>query len=452
MKSKTVAEINKKIGQGKAVVMTAHQLCEMVRGGKSVTLDDVDVVTSATCGLMSGTAAILSFPVCGRGVFRKAEMLWLNGVPALPGPAPNERLGEIDTIVYGTAKSVDNPRYGGGHLFRNIVEGKEIQVRVKTTEGRTLESCVTMKDMTYARILAMRNAFKNYTAFVNIHKNPVRTIFHVSAMQGHYKELSFCGCGEINPVEKDPLLRTIGVGTRCLINGATGYVTGSGTRSTPEKPNLSGFADMRKMKPKYMGGFSTSAGPEVIGTWAVPIPILDEDILKSAKRIDERTRLPVADIRDRIPFSVSDYGRVWQGVDLNIKFDRKTCGKSGKDCREKGNKCVVESVCPTGAFSYSRLSIDKTLCFNCGACVNLCLHHAFMGKLGSVEIRGREVPVTIRQSNRLRAQEIAMELKKRIESGSFLLSAPLENISFGKKDSIPCRQCDRSYCTGSEST
>jgi putative methanogenesis marker 16 metalloprotein len=442
MAKKTIEEINRRIKKGKAIVMTAAELCDAVREGERFTPADVDVVTTGTCGLMSGTAAVLSFPFCGRNVFRKAEMVWLNGIPAIPGPAPNERLGEIDAIVYATATSVNNPRYGGGHLFREMVEGKCIDVRVRTTEGKTLTSATTLNGMTHARILATRNAFKNYMGFVNTKSESVKTIFHLSGMTGPYKELTFCGCGEINPVEKDPVLSTIGIGTRCLINGAVGYITGPGTRSTPERPSLSGFADMRGMKPEYMGGFVTAAGPESISSWAVPLPVLDDKILENAKKLDGQTRLPVADVHDRMPFFVSDYGKVWQGVDLNIRFDRSICtggGKPGRACAgEGGCACRVEAICPTGAFSHSKMKIDKSLCFNCGACVRLCPRGAFLGRLGTVNINGKKVPVTLRQSNRMRAEQIASELKRRIENGSFLLARPAEKMSPGSKGGIQC--------------
>jgi len=48
--------------------------------------------------------------------------------------------------------------------------------------------------------------------------------------------MTFCGCGELNPIENDPKLETIGIGTRVLLNGAEEFVTGSGTRSSPDNP------------------------------------------------------------------------------------------------------------------------------------------------------------------------------------------------------------------------
>nr|MDO8062344.1 homocysteine biosynthesis protein [Candidatus Freyrarchaeum guaymaensis] len=93
---RSIDEINEKIRRGEAVVLTAEELKGMVRKGEAVRLEDVDVVTTATCGLMSGTAAILTVPVAERGAFDRAEEAWLNGVPAIPGPCPNERLGMVD--------------------------------------------------------------------------------------------------------------------------------------------------------------------------------------------------------------------------------------------------------------------------------------------------------------------------------------------------------------------
>ncbi|MHC1579801.1 MAG: homocysteine biosynthesis protein, partial [Candidatus Alkanophagales archaeon] len=98
--------------------MTARELCDAVRGGEDVRFEDVDIVTAATCGVMSGTFAILSFRVAEPNTFERASRVFLNGVPAFVGPCPNERLGIVDVMVYGTAHR--DRKYGGGHLFRDL--------------------------------------------------------------------------------------------------------------------------------------------------------------------------------------------------------------------------------------------------------------------------------------------------------------------------------------------
>jgi uncharacterized protein (DUF39 family) len=126
---KTQAEINAKIRNGTALVMTATEFKQHVRNGDTITCDEVDVVTTGTFGVMSGTYAVLSIPIAEKKAFKTADRVWLNGVPAVPGPCPNENLGLVDLMVYGTAHA--NASYGGGHLFRDLVQGNPVDVVVQ---------------------------------------------------------------------------------------------------------------------------------------------------------------------------------------------------------------------------------------------------------------------------------------------------------------------------------
>ncbi|MDD1751592.1 MAG: methanogenesis marker 16 metalloprotein, partial [Methanotrichaceae archaeon] len=277
---RTLAEINKRIEHEDAIVLTAQEVCDLIKHDKESALKDVDVVTTATRAIMSGTYAVLSFPVAEPRSFIRAECAWINDVPASIGPCPNERLGIIDMMVFGTSHSRDRPDYGGGHLFRDLVEGIEVEVEVETEEGKCFTKATKLEDIPYARIFSTRNAFKNYVAFVNPRSNRVSTIFNALDFAPNLTCATVSGCGQLNPIKNDPYLETIGIGTRILLNGAQGFVMGIGTRSTKYRPNLLGLADMHEMKSEYMGGFVTSAGPECIGSWAVPIPVLNEFILE----------------------------------------------------------------------------------------------------------------------------------------------------------------------------
>lgn len=228
---RSIEEINTKITAGEITVCTASEFCNMVRAHEDVT--EVDVVTCGTKGIMSGTYATLSFRATAPNVFEMAKMAWLNDVQATVGPCPNERLGLLDLMVYGTAVSRSDTKYGGGHLFRDIVRGNDIDFDVLTSTGLHIQGQTSLEDMQFARLSATRNVFKNYNAFVNPNDTCVKSIFSVTCLEGPYKEASFSGCGELNPLEKDPQLETIGVGTKALFNGAVGFVTGTGTRSTP---------------------------------------------------------------------------------------------------------------------------------------------------------------------------------------------------------------------------
>ncbi len=427
-KRRTISEIQAKIDAGEAVVFTAEEIASKVRVGEEIRLEDVDVVTTATRGIMSGTYAVFSFKVSEPDSFIRASKVLLNGVPAVVGPCPNERLGILDIIVLGTAHSVSDHRYGGGHLFRDLVEGKGVTVDVTTSEGKCFSVETRLSEIPFARLYATRHAFKNYRAFVNPGKEAIKTIFHALPFEGEFRELTFCGCGELNPIQNDPKLETIGIGTRVLINGAEGFVTGQGTRSAPDNPNLTGFADLHGMTPEYMGGFATSAGPEIINTWAVPIPVLSREMLEHILKLDSQIPLKLVDLAGRLPLCEITYGDVWDNTDLSVKYEPKKC----IDCKV----CCVAEACPMGAISKGENGAvhNPELCFNCGLCISRCKGEAFSAKLGTVScaVGGcfRDIKVTLRQSDRARAVKAAEELKAQVLSGKFRLREPVEKISW----------------------
>ena len=421
------SDILKKVMQGVAVVITAEEVAELVESGESSRLSEVDVVTTATRAVMSGTYAVLSFPVAKPASFLRARRVWINGIAAQVGPCPNENLGVLDLIVLGTAHSQDRQNYGGGHLFRDLVERKKVHVDVETDDGRRLQAEIGLDEMPYARLFASRHAFKNYSAFVNAGAEPVGTIFHSRGFAPHCREATFSGCGQINPLKNDPLLESIGMGTRILMNGAEGFVMGTGTRSSKERPNLSGFADMHKMVPELMGGFVTSAGPECICSWAVPIPVISKTILVEIARPDRGIALPVNDVNSRTVIGQADYGDVWTDVDLEVEFEPENC--SG--C----NPCLVEEACPMRAVKSEggKICRDEALCFHCGLCTSVCPSAVFSCRLGAIRLRTatgslKTIPVVLRQSDRLRAGRMAEELKRRILNGSFRMAEPVEPI------------------------
>jgi len=425
-KRRTISKIQAKIDAGEAVVLTAEEIASKIRAGEEIGLEDVDVVTTATRGIMSGTYAVFSFKVSEPDSFIKASEVLLNGVPAVVGPCPNERLGILDLIVLGTAHSISDHRYGGGHLFRDMVEGKSVTVDVTTSEGKCFSVEICLAEIPFARLYATRHAFKNYRAFVNPGKEPIKTIFHAMPFEGEFREMTFCGCGELNPIENDPKLETIGIGTRVLINGAEGFVTGQGTRSVPDNPNLTGFADLHDMVPEYMGGFVTSAGPEIINTWAVPVPVLNKGMLENILKLDSQIPLKLVDLAGRIPLCEITYGDVWNNADLKVRYGPEKC----IDCKV----CSVAEACPMGAVSKGENGAvhDPELCFNCGLCISRCRGDAFSANLGIVQCTTggclRNIKVTLRQSDRARAVKAAQELKAQILEGKFRLKEPVERI------------------------
>ena len=413
---KTIEGINKKIAEGTAVVCTAAELKQRIADGETLTAADIDVVTTGTFGVMSGTLAVLHLPVTAPGTFRHADKVWLNGVPALPGPCPNEGLGSVDLVVYGTARA--NASYGGGHLFRDIVAGKEITVEVESSQKR-FSRTVTLADMGHARLITTRSAFRNYLAVVNTGPDTVQTIFSVKGLTGPNTEASVSGCGDINPLQNDPGFRVIGPGMRVLLNGGTGYVMGTGTRSSREKPNIAVYGDMHAMVPEMMGGFVTSLGPECNTSVAIPIPVLDDTILDGLRITNNRIPLPVADVRDRIPFGKASYADVWDSTDSTITFSPGAC----VHC----DSCEAELSCPTGAIT-PQDGIDPLLCVNCGTCVRECPGGAFSAKLGLLTGGTLNIPITLRQSDRSRALRLCTHLKDLILDRKFSLTGKVEDL------------------------
>ncbi len=424
---RTFAQIRDRINRNEAVVLTAEEICNRVRAGETINFNDVDVVTTATRGVMSGTYVVLSFSVAQPNTFMRAKCVWLNGVPAHVGPCPNERIGVLDLIVYGTAHSSSNPKYGGGHLFKDLAEGKTITVEIETIEGQNIRTETTLSEIPHAQLFATRHAFKNYLAFVNPKTDAIPSIFHAVDFKGNLGEATFCGCGELNPIKNDPHLETIGIGTRVLINGAEGFVSGSGTRSSPDKPNLAGFADMHSMNFEYMGGFLTSAGPETINTWAVPIPVLNQNILDNITKLDSDLKLTIVDVNGRLSICDTNYGDVWDDADVTVNYRSDKCIKC--------DVCEVEQTCPMCAVTRDNNAAavhDVHLCFNCGLCTTNCAGSAFSANLGTLRYNDgvvkKDIPVVIRQSDRARAVWAAEELKRKIISGEFEITKPVGRI------------------------
>ena len=149
---RSYSEIVEKLERKEAVVMTAEEVSRLVQAGEASRLSEVDVVTTATRAVMSGTYAVLSFPVAVPGSFLRARRAWINGIEVQVGPCPNENLGILDLMVFGTAHSRSRPNYGGGHLFRDLVEGKNALVEVETDCGRYIRAEVGLEEMPFARL------------------------------------------------------------------------------------------------------------------------------------------------------------------------------------------------------------------------------------------------------------------------------------------------------------
>lgn len=417
MTKRSLEDIKEKLKKGEANVFTAQELKEAIKDEDDIKFEDVDVVTCGTCGIMSGTAAIFHIGITEPGVFKKAKNVYLNGVPAFPGPCPNELLGSIDVIVHGTEHSIKNQEYGGGFLFKDILDGKEIDVEVESIDGKKFKTNVTIDEIPRAQLIGTRMAFRNYTAFVNPENDIVNSIFNGIPMKGGLDQFSFSGCGDLNPLQNDVSGNIIKEGTKVLFNGGSGIVLGNGTRSSDIKPNLMITGDMLQMSSEYIGGFKTGSGPEIYDSIAVPIPILNDQIFNDVKILNSDIPLVIADIHGRhLLLSETSYEKVWNGYDERPAFKTEFFKKEENE--------EIQKSCPTNAINDNG-TIDRDKCFGCGLCVYLSQNKTYQMNLGSInaEINDKyyNIPITCRQSDIQRAKKISEKLKQLIVNEEFEL-------------------------------
>jgi uncharacterized protein (DUF39 family) len=277
-REKSITSINKKIKEGSAVVLTEMEFIEEIRDGHKLKASDIDVVTTACCAETSGTAAMISVPVTGRGVFTRAHRIWLNGVLGYPGPAPNERLGLVESLVFASQPADDKgSNYNGARLFLDILRRKEIQAACLSLEGDMYETCFHLDEIEFARMYI-------YNCF--------------------FKKLS----PEDKTSSKTSHLKTIRGGSKILLNKAPGVVIGSGTGSAPEHRALSIAADMFGMDPEDMKESETETGKGIKNSVGLAIPVITEGVLRdlAACLLEERGQ-KVEDSTDTSEKNTTEY-------------------------------------------------------------------------------------------------------------------------------------------------
>jgi uncharacterized protein (DUF39 family) len=380
---KTYAEINDKIRAGKAVVVTAEEMIDIVaEEGVEKAAQHVDVVTTGTFGPMCSSGAMLN---TGHTTPRmRYSKVWLNEVPAYTGVAA------VDVYI-GATELVDNDPanrehpglfpYGGAHVIQDLIAGKDVRMTA-TAYGtdcyprKKLDTWINIEDLNQAYLLNPRNAYQNYGVAVNL--NTERDIYtYMGVVQADLGSANFCSAGQLSPLLNDPYYRTVGIGTRIWLGGGVGYVYFEGTQHNPTVARsetgtpmegagtIAVVGDMKAMRPEYVVGVSMYGyGVSLAVGVGIPIPILDEEMARYTAVRDEDIVAPVLDYSRNYPYN------------------------------EGG---------PLGHVSYAQL------------------------KSGQIEVQGRKIP-TAPLSSYVKAQAIAAELKQWIEAGDFLLGQPVEPL------------------------
>ena len=327
--NKTYKEINEKIKSGKVVVVTAEEIIDIVKQEGAVeAARHVDVVTTGTFSPMCSSGAFINF---GQSVPTiRASKVWLNKVPAYAG------LAAVDCFIGATELCEDDPlnkvypgefKYGGGHVIQELAAKKKVHLKA-TSYGTScypnqmIEKDITLRTIPNAVLCNPRNGYQNYNCAVNLTKKTVYT--YMGTLKPKAGNANYCSAGQLSPLLNDPYYTTIGLGTRIFLGGATGYVTWHGTQHKPSaKRTKTGvpvspagticvMGDLKKMSPKWLVGVSIQGyGCSLSVGLGVPIPILNEEIVKYTAVSDEEIFTQIVDYGYDYPNGISkSYGQV----------------------------------------------------------------------------------------------------------------------------------------------
>ncbi len=371
---KTIEEINQRIKDGDAVVVTATEMTQIVReNGAEKAAEEIDVVTTGTFGAMCSSGAFLNFGHTDPPI--KMTKTFLNGVESYSG------LAAVDTYIGATQPS-RNPdvgiEYGGAHVIEDLINGKDVELVADSygtdcyplTEVKTQ---VNLENLNDAVMINPRNSYQNYAAAVNSTDETIHT--YMGTLLPNMGNVSFSSAGGLSPLLNDPYFQTIGLGTKIFLCGAEGYVIGEGTQHSTEVKRENGVpvggagtmmlkGDMKQMDHEFVRGATMPKyGSTLFVGVGVPIPILNSDIAR---------RTAIAD--EEITCHVTDYG-----------------------VARRSKPTILET-------NYKEL------------------------RSGSIEINGVEVETSPLSSYK-KSVKIAKELQSWIENGKFLLTSPVNLLA-----------------------
>lgn len=365
---KSIKEINERIADGSVRVVTAEEMPDIVDElGVEGALREVDVVTTGTFGAMCSSGAFLNFghpeiPI-------RMEKMWLNNVEAHAG------LAAVDCYLGATQESVTRrDEYGGAHVIEDLIGGKPVELHA-TAKGtdcyprHSITNEFVLSELNQAVMVNPRNSYQCYNAATNMSDKAIRTYMGY-LLPGH-RNITYSGAGCLSPLPNDPTFSVIGSGTPIFLGGANGIVVGEGTQHSPGAGfgTLMTSGDMKQMSTDYIRAATMSGyGVTMYVGVGVPIPVMNEEIVKHTAVRDEDLKTTIV-----------DYGTPYR--------DRPT----------------VKEV------TYADL------------------------KSGKIEIDGEEIRTSPLSSYK-KAREIANELKKRVENGTFTMALATRPIDAVKRN------------------
>lgn len=343
---RTIDEINEKIQAKRAVVWTVEELkAKVVELGVKKVAQTVDVVTTGTFEPMESSGAILNLGQPDPPI--KIRQCWLDGVAAYAGfGAVDLYLGASQSADYSGSGEVSDleelremrsrspqQELGGGHVIADLIAGKPVKLRAigQVTDcypRASIETTITRDTINQFYLYNPRNLYQNFIVGVNGGDRPLYT--YLGPLQPRLGNAVFSNPGALSPLFNDPDLEVVGIGSRIFLGGGVGYVAWEGTQHFPLQkrlPNrtpigpaatLALIGDAKQMDARWVRGcYFKSYGPSLMLGIGVPLPVLNETVVKHCAVRDEDLVAPVVDFaiprRVRPNFGLVSYAQLKSG-------------------------------------------------------------------------------------------------------------------------------------------
>jgi uncharacterized protein (DUF39 family) len=302
---KTYLEINKKIKNGTAVVVTKDEIIDIVKDiGEEKALETVDVVTCATFGPMCSSGAFINFGHSNPPI--RMQSIKLNNVDCSGG------LAAVDTYLGATQESNDKGySYGGAHVICDLIKGSKIHLSAKSRGSdcypkKEIETFIDKNSINEAYLFNPRNCYQNYSVAVNCSDKTVYT--YMGKLLPNMENGTYSNAGYLSPLLNDPNCKHIGIGTKIFLCGAEGYISWYGTQFNSQKDvNLKGIplspsrtlaviGNIKEMDSKYIKPISIeNYGVSICIGIGIPIPITDMETLRNVCISDKDIETQIVD-------------------------------------------------------------------------------------------------------------------------------------------------------------
>jgi len=381
---RTIEQINAKIKAGKIVVATAEEVVGLVKEkGVKRAAKEVDVVTTGTFGPMCSSGAYFNIKQSTPKIKLGGGRVTLNGVVAYAGWAA------ADIMIGANALPDDDPRnavypglfkYGGAHIIEDLLAGKKVRLEAKAYgtdcyPRKEYSAELGLEDFNNAVLFNPRNCYQLYNVAVNLSERTIYT--YMGVLKPRLGNANYSTTGALSPLLKDPELRTIGIGTRVFMGGGEAYVAFNGTQHVPSpereanrlplspSATLALIGDLKNMDTRFVRAASVIGYTSTLALGVgVPIPVVDEKVMAQAALSDADITYPIVEYSESYPL-----------------------GRPG---------------------NLGRVSMAQLMS-------------------GRIEVDGKKVP-TGGMASRAKGRAVALELKRLISEGRFLLTqatAPL---------------------------